>query len=101
MLGQVGPDLVEGARGDLGAVAQSRYQLAVVDDEPPERGFSRAGRTTIIPDFSENLVGGLGGGAILVFPGPHGDLLRFSSLDRDQATAIRMRQPQSEWAEIM
>src|SRR5664280_686551 len=79
MLGQIGADLVEGTGGDLCAVAQSRYQLAIVDDEPPESGLRGLRRAAIIPDFAENLIRG-SGGSTLVFPSPHGVLLRFSSL---------------------
>jgi hypothetical protein len=80
MLGQIGANLVERAGGDLGAVAQPRYQLAVVDDEPAESGFGRARRAAIVPALTETLIGGSGGGPALVFPDPHGDLLRLSSL---------------------
>src|SRR5216684_4626458 len=62
MLGQIGADLVERPGGDLGAVAQPRYQLAVIDDQPPEGGFGRLRRAAIVPDFPQNLVGSSGGG---------------------------------------
>src|SRR5512137_811158 len=80
MLAQIGADLVEGPGGDLGAVAQPRHQLAVIDDEPPEGGFGRLRRAAIIPDLTENLVRGSRGGAILVLPVPHVGLLRFCPL---------------------
>src|SRR5258708_39696935 len=74
MLGQIGASLVEGASGDLCAVAQSRDQLAVVDDETPEGGFGGARRPAIIPDFPQNLIRASGSCLTLVFPAPHGDL---------------------------
>src|SRR5712671_3079919 len=79
ILRQIGADLVEGAGGDLCAVAQSRHQLAIVDDAPPERGFGRARRAAIIPDLAENLIGGCAG-LTLTFLDPHGDLARLSAL---------------------
>jgi hypothetical protein len=57
---------------DLGAVAQPRHQLAVIDDQAPEGGFGRVGRAAKVPDLAENLVGGSGGARALAFLDPHG-----------------------------
>src|SRR5277367_650344 len=72
MFGQIGADLVERAGRDLGAVAQSRHQLAVVDDEAAEGGFGRVRGAAKIPDFTENLVGGSGGAPVFASLNPHG-----------------------------
>ena len=72
VLRQIGADLVERAGRDLGAVAQPRHQLAVVDDEAAEGGFGRMGRAAIVPDLAQDLVGGSGSALALAFLDPHG-----------------------------
>src|SRR6185437_14957541 len=58
MLGEIRTNLVEGAGRDPGPVAQTGYQLAVVDDEPPEGGLGRLRRPAIVPYLTQNLIGG-------------------------------------------
>ena len=58
MLGEIGAHLVERSGGDVGAVPQSRNQLAVIDGEPAEGGFCGLRRAAIIPDLAENLIRG-------------------------------------------
>ena len=60
VLGQIGAHLVERAGGDLGAVAQPRHQLAVVDGEPPEGGFRGLRGAAEFADLLQNLVRGPG-----------------------------------------
>src|SRR5882672_3842181 len=101
ILRQIGADLVEGAGGDLCAVAQARHQLAIVDDAAPERGFGCARRAAIIPDFAENLIGGCAG-LTLTFLDPHGDLARLSALaaikGRPSSYVNHNRSGQQAWA---
>jgi hypothetical protein len=102
MLGQIGTDLVKRAGGDLGAVAQSRHQLAIVDDKPPESGFGGLRRAAIIPDFAKHLIGGLADGVALTFLDPHGYLPRFASVTviKGQASGCvnHKRSGQELWA---
>jgi hypothetical protein len=100
MFAEIGAHLVERAGGDPGAVAKTRHQFAVVDDEPPEGGFGRLGRAAIVADFPENLVGGSNGLA-LVFPSPHGHLLRFfpdGIKEQPQGSVNHKRSGQNSWA---
>src|SRR5271169_4209539 len=101
MFGQIGADLVERAGRDLGAVAQSRHQLAVVDDEAAEGGFGRVRGAAKIPDFTENLVGGSGAAPVFASLNPHGCSPAVASLSSDQGTTAGKRQPQTEWAGFM
>src|ERR1700756_1398621 len=58
MFAQIGADLVERAGRDLGAVAQPRHQLAVVDDEAAEGRFRGPGRAGKIPDVGQDFFRG-------------------------------------------
>ena len=53
-----GAHLVERFGRDVGAVAQPRNELAVIDGEPAEGGFRSLGGAAIIPDLAQNLAGG-------------------------------------------
>src|SRR6202012_1235469 len=80
VLAQISANLVERAGRDLGAIAQGRHQLAVVDDETAEGGLCGLRRAAEFPDLAEDLLGGPAGAPLLMFFDPHGVSARFPSL---------------------
>src|SRR5262249_48846503 len=103
MFVQIGPDLVERAGRDLGAVAQARHQLAVIDHEAAEGGLGGLRGAAEFADFAANLLRGATGGPALMSFEPHGFLCspRFPSLRDNQGATGGNRQPQTEWAGFM
>src|SRR6185312_405361 len=76
MLAQIRADLVERAGGDLGAVAQARHQLAVID-EAAEGRFRSPRRAAKFPDLAEDLLRGATDPQALLIFHPHGCSPRF------------------------
>jgi hypothetical protein len=61
MLAEVSADLVQRAGRDLGAIAQARHQLAVIDHETAEGGLGRLRRAAKFPDLAQDLLRGAAG----------------------------------------